>query len=48
MANETVKALLQKIYELEKEKLELENKLKDSQNDNDELTQRLLDLEACN
>lgn len=47
MANETVKALLQRIDELEKEKLELENKLKDSQMDNDELVQKLLDLEAC-
>lgn len=44
---ELVKALKQKIDELEKEKLELKNKVEDLTMDNDQLQERILDLEAC-
>lgn len=45
--SELVKALKQRIDELEKEKLSLKNKVEDLTMDNDQLQERILDLEAC-
>jgi prefoldin subunit 5 len=45
--SELVKALSQRIDELEKENLSLKNKVEDLTMDNDQLQERILDLEAC-
>ncbi|MDT8715468.1 hypothetical protein IAI10_02195 [Clostridium sp. 19966] len=45
--SELIKALNQRIDELEKENLNLKNKVDDLKMDNDSLMERVLDLEAC-
>lgn len=47
MDSELIKALKQKIDELESENLDLKNKVEDLEMDKDNLIDRLLDLEAC-